>query len=198
MPNLDDATLAEIIRIGQESRGVEFKASIPWLGNETRITRTILAMANKEDGGVIIIGMTAAGATGITPEDLATYDIDAVSAFVNRYADPYVELGLRQVIYAGTTQMVIGVEEFRDVPVICQRASADGVLRQGGIYLRSYRMPETTLVRTAQDMRELIELATDKGVQRFIQRAARGGLDVGSAAQGTAEQAFRQQIEGSS
>ncbi|HEX6087328.1 MAG TPA: ATP-binding protein [Thermoanaerobaculia bacterium] len=65
-----------------ESQSVDFKQSAPWNALEHKIIRTALAMANLRDGGIIIIGVSESGdrweRTGISDEDLATYEVDEV------------------------------------------------------------------------------------------------------------------------
>ena len=73
--------------------------------------------------------------------------------------------------------MVIHVEEFADVPVLCKRAY-DDVLRDGACYVRPRRKPETTDIPTYADMRDLLDLAIEKGVRRLLAQAQRAGLAV--------------------
>ena len=73
--DLDHRTLRQYLKFNQERRGVEYKASILGDGHESKLTTGSMAMANKRDGGAIIIGYDAAtGHHGITEADLATYD----------------------------------------------------------------------------------------------------------------------------
>jgi len=67
------------------------------------------------------------------------------------------------------------VEEFSDVPVLCKR-DYDDLLRAGACYVRPRRKPETTEIPTQADMRDLLDLATEKGVTRFLERAKGVGL----------------------
>ena len=73
--------------------------------------------------------------------------------------------------------MVIQVEEFADVPVLCKRDYPD-VLRAGACYVRPRRKPETTDIPTYADMRDLLDLAIEKGVRRLLAQAQRAGLFV--------------------
>ena len=70
--------------------------------------------------------------------------------------------------------MIIHVEEFADVPILCKR-SYDDVLREGACYVRSRRKPETSEIPTIADMRDLLDLAIDKGVAHYLDRARRIG-----------------------
>jgi hypothetical protein len=82
---------------------------------------------------------------------------------------------------------------FDEIPVVCRR---NGVgLRQGAVYTRSYRMPETCEVPSQTEMREIIEMATDKGVRRFLERSRRAGLLTGGTAEPTDTDKFDEELE---
>ena len=82
---------------------------------------------------------------------------------------------LEEKLYNGNSFIVLLVEEFADVPVICKRPYGS-VLREGACYVRTRRKPETTEIPTQADMRDLLDLAIEKGVRRFLERAERVGL----------------------
>src|SRR5262249_46564787 len=61
------------------------------------------------------------------------------------------------------------------LPVICKK---DGLekLRRGAIYTRSRRLPETVEVPSQAEMRELLDLAIEKGSRTFTRQAERMGF----------------------
>ena len=65
--------------------------------------------------------------------------------------------------------------EFDDIPVLCKRAYGN-VLRDGACYVRPRRKPETSEIPTQADMRDLLDLATEKEVRKYLERAQRLGL----------------------
>lgn len=71
--------------------------------------------------------------------------------------------------------MVLDIEEFPDIPVLCKR-DYDNVLRSGACYVRSRRKPETSEIPTQTDMRELLDLASSKAVVRRLTEYRRMGL----------------------
>ena len=71
--------------------------------------------------------------------------------------------------------ILIEVKEFDDIPVLCKRAY-DDVLRDGACYVRTSRKPETSEIPTQTEMRELLSLATEKGVRRYIEQLERLGI----------------------
>lgn len=190
--------LAALIDLGREDRSLEFKESRPWDDLKDKIAKTALGMANTRDGGTIIIGVSQRSG-GLVPQgmpqgDIDTYDTDDVQAYVNRFADPYVRLETRDIERGEQTFIAIIVHEFDEVPVICRR---DGIgLRRGAVYTRSYRMPETCEVPSQTEMREIIEMATDKGVRRFLERSRRAGFPVGETVQRTDAEKFDEELEG--
>ena len=138
-------------------------------------------MANRRDGGRLVIGVEDSGGilipVGLNEDDLATWRYDDVADGIATYADPSVSFGLEVKEYNGAKYVVLEVDEFADIPILCKR-DYQGVLRNGACYVRSRHKPETSEIPTQEDMRDLLELATDKGVTRFLDRARRVGLIV--------------------
>lgn len=193
--NLNHDVLRHYLAFGQETRGVELKAALRWEDYDTRLVKAIMAMANKRDGGVIIVGWDADhGQHGIGAVQAASFNLDAVSAFANKYADPYVDIEVQSFEYEHATFVAIGADEFRDVPIVCRADSRDLILRRGSLYVRSYRMPETTAVQTAEDIRELLEIATDKRIEAFVRQTRRAGLALAPVAEDTARARFSDQL----
>ena len=180
---MTDEEFAQIMGLAHEIRGVEFKG--PGFSSEGRlfaqVVKAMLGMANRRDGGRVIIGVQDIGSVlnpiGLDEAQLATWNYDHVSDRVAVYADPGVVFDLEIKEYNGRSYVVIQVEEFGDVPVLCKRAY-DDVLRDGACYVRPRRKPETTEIPTYADMRDLLDLATEKGVRRLLAHAQRAGLAV--------------------
>lgn len=188
MPRLEE--LVALIELGREDRSVEYKESLAWDDLKNKIAKTALGMANIRDGGTIAIGVSERSGSpvpeGMPAEDVETYDEDDIRAYVNRFADPYVRLELHRV---SRDEL-----EFDQVPVVCKR---DGIgLRNGAIYTRSYRMPETCEVPSQTEMREIIDMATDKGVRRFLERSRAVGLLPGETAERTDSEKYDEELEG--
>ncbi len=166
-----------------ELSGVEFKG--PGLlsdrGLVAQVVRAVLGMANRRDGGSVIIGVRDnAGAltpAGLDDNELRTWTYDAVADQIARYADPGVSFELEIKEHDGNQYVVLEVAEFSDIPVLCKR-SYDNVLRDGACYVRTRRKPETTEIPKQTEMRDLLDLAIEKGVRQFLERAERVGLSV--------------------
>jgi len=148
----------------------------------------MLAMTNRRDGGTVIVGVreetTGLILDGVTPLQATSWTHDDLSDTAAEYANPRVVFNSYTVVLDGQTVVVIEVEEFADVPVVCKRTLQEGkqlLLRDGAVYVRSNRKPESREVANYDEMRELIDIAIDKGVRRFVARARVAGLDVAGA-----------------
>jgi len=159
----------------------EYKGPMVWTDNLTKakITRTILAMSNTRDGGVIVVGMKEKSdkkfePVGLSESEASTFNHDDMATHVRDYADPYVDFMVRRIDCDDRDFVLIQVKEFDEIPVICGK---DGVnLRKGAIYHRSRTKNESAEVFSQSEMREIIEIATDKAVRKFLSRAEGAGL----------------------
>ena len=176
-----DEDFIKIMGLNHELNGVEFKSPGPMSNRRLvmQVIKAILGMSNRRDGGKIIIGVGdnqgVLNPIGLTPLELSEWTPDAVADQVANYADPNATFTLEKREYEGNSYVVLTVEEFSDVPVLCKRDYGD-VLRAGACYVRPRRKPETTEIPTQADMRDLLDLAIEKGVTRFLERARRVGL----------------------
>jgi predicted HTH transcriptional regulator len=177
----------QYIALGREQSFVEFKSSGSRIDRAflAKVIRGILAMANRRDGGRILVGVreTDGGLqlVGLAADQEATWTHDDLANSIAEYADPRVVFETDMLSIDGHRILVITVHEFADVPVICKRTFTDGrfaTLREGAIYIRSNRKPESAEVNNFDEMRALIDLATDKEVRRFITRAQAAGMAI--------------------
>ena len=178
---MTDEDFIHIIGLRHELSGVEFKSPGPMSNRRlvAQVVRAILGMCNRRDGGAVIIGVEenqgAPNPVGLTEGDLAEWNYDDLADQVARFADPSASFLMEVKEYDGNSYVVLEVEEFADIPVLCKR-SYDDVLQDGACYVRPRRKPETSSIPTQADMRDLLDLATEKGVTRFLERARRVGL----------------------
>lgn len=186
-----------IIQLGMESRGVDFKRTYSWAdsAHKEKITKTIIGMSNKRDGGQLILGVdeTEDGQftlIGMPDCDFDSLNYDDLSAHVSNYADPYVEFELFKFIE--NKIIVIVVKEFKEVPVICKKDGRE--LQKGVVYTRGWRIPETVPVPTQTEMREIIEMAVEKELRRFHERINKAGFRLET--QASEEQKFNNELGG--
>jgi predicted HTH transcriptional regulator len=159
-----------------ESPTLDFKAAMLW--DAVSFAKDILAFSNVQDGGRIIIGIEDGTFVrqGITDAQRHTYKIDIMRDQITSFADPHVNFSVEfPVDKDGKQYACIRIEPFEEIPVICRKDSAD--TRAGTIYYRNRnRRVESASVSNSYDMREIIEVAT----VRMMQKKQRVGFSVGS------------------
>lgn len=164
---------------------MEFKESASWETLKWKIIKSALAMGNLRDGGVIVIGASERGETwdltGISTEHLATYDVDIVAEQVNAYVSPHVDLDIVLVSYRNGKQfLAIQVTEFHSTPLVCKKNGPNGEgVREGFVYVRPLGIAKTTQVVRAEDMHDLLELASEKRARKMLETSRRIGLTGG-------------------
>lgn len=177
--------LADILALGHEQRGVEFKG--PGSTGDTafraKVIRAGLGLTNRRDGGYIIVGINdkipASGGPGLDPQQVIEWtNYDNLATWFGEYADPafrfeVVALQTRQ----GHTVVAIEVLEFEEIPVLCKRDFGQ-TLKRGALYTRSHARPETSDTHQHAELRELVDLAIEKGLRRFVERAALAGVSL--------------------
>jgi predicted HTH transcriptional regulator len=178
--------LEALLAQGHETQGIEFKG--PGLRTNSAflagVIRAILGMANRRDGGHIVLGVDSETLVPIGLDDdvaASWMDYDKLSESVNEYASPSVSFELQRLTSEGNKLVIIRVREFEDVPILCKkefhgRGKGPPVLRRGACYVRARHKPETSEIPSEEEMRELLELAIDKGVVKFLARAQKAGL----------------------
>jgi predicted HTH transcriptional regulator len=189
-----------------ETNGVEFKGS--WIRTDrlflARVVRAILGMANRRDGGLVILGIDESNKpdpVGLTDAQTESWlNFDDVSASINEYASPCVRFELELQTFRDKNFVVIRVRQFDDIPILCAKdynepGKAGSVLRRGACYVRARHKPETSEIPSEEEMRELLELAIDKGVRKFVTRAQKAGLFSTLPAPASDEALFEKQIE---
>jgi len=182
-----DLDFEKLLQPGYERQGVEYKGP----GKRTNppflaiVARAIMGMANHRNGGLVIIGIDSDSRdpVGLEDDQASTWTYDELSASVNEYASPSVSLDLEVKVYQERKFVIITIKEFDDIPIICRKdyqqtnvKKAAPVLRRGACYVRSRRKPEASEIPSEEEMRELLELAIDKGVRRFVTRLRKAGL----------------------
>ena len=178
---MTDKEFAEVVELRHERSDVEFKG--PGQLSNRRVTaqvvKAMLGMANRRSGGSVIIGVEDNQGTlnpvGLSHAEAVSWNYDMLADQVARYADPGVTFEVEVKSYDSSQYVVIEVEEFSDIPILCKRAF-DDVLRDGACYVRTRRKPETTEIPTHAEMRDLLDLAVEKRSRQALDWAERVGL----------------------
>lgn len=112
--------LEALLEGAEETDALEFKAAMGW---HQSLIQDILAMANVQDGGRIVIGI-ADGTylrTGLTDEQIASYDIETMQDRVAAFSDPRVEFRSEVVSdHRGLRFILLEVRPFETTPVVCR------------------------------------------------------------------------------
>lgn len=170
------------LRLGRESRSFEVKGpgSITDKQYVARVVRATMAMGNLRDGGQVCLGIDndqmTAMLPGLSPVEVAEWsNYDNVSDQVARYSDPPVAFHLhRFTLSSGAEVVVLDIEEFDTDLHICKR-DYQGVLQAGQTYVRPRGKPQSSQVPSLVDMRDLHDLAIDKGVREYFRRSEFAG-----------------------
>lgn len=175
--------LEAALRLGYESRHLELKGPGPRTDSQVmaRVIRASLSLGNLRDGGHVVIGIDdkepGSFGPGLTEAEARTWRAyDDISRKMGQYADPPLRFDLGELTMStGATVAVLQIAEFEDLPHICAR-QLDPNLRKGALYVRSRNLPETVEVPSSVEMREVLDLATEKALRAFVQRAQNAGL----------------------
>jgi predicted HTH transcriptional regulator len=182
--------VVEALRLGHEVRGFEVKgpgaADGPFLA---KVVRAALSLGNLRDGGLIVVGVSdrdlRSMGPGLSIEQAATWEsFDALSATFAEYADPPLQFHSELLVLPGGAQVcVLEISEFYDVPHLCKKGfdankGQAPLLRRGALYVRTRRVPETSEIATAEEIRELLDLATEKRLAAYVRTADRAGVSL--------------------
>lgn len=180
---LDQNDLLGILEFGGEQRSIEFKraGSLSTKPYVAKVARAAIALANYRGGGYVILGIDdsdpLSGENGLDPDQHVEWtNIDLVNAKINSYADPALEIVIDSLGHpSGKPVVVLQIAEFREYPIMCKQDFGD-ILFAGQLFTRSAAKPESAYRQTHGEVREVIDLAVDKNLSRFLSRAQRGGL----------------------
>jgi len=192
----------DLIYHGTEERNIEYKSSMSWNDNatKTKVVIACLAMANIPDGGVLVFGEDEISkgifqANGMKEADADSFKQDDVANYVNNYADPFVDIKINKVIIENKAFVVIQVQEFFELPVVCKKDGEKGI-RGGAIYTRPRRKIESVPVPSHNEMREIIELSIDKKMRKIQEDLYKWGVNIVQTSQENNTRRFDEQLGG--
>ncbi|MEW9053730.1 MAG: ATP-binding protein, partial [Neobacillus sp.] len=165
--------LLELLEAGGETRNIEFKSSYDWKDpqHKAKIVKCILAMSNTKDGGYLVFGIDdekqgMEKLAGMDNEHYEKLNYDHIVVEVNKFADPPIAFQMHHIKQDEKYFVLIRVPEFDELPIICKRNGEQG-LKEGAVFSRSKTKPESALIKTQTEMRELIDTAINKGIRQF-------------------------------
>jgi predicted HTH transcriptional regulator len=161
--------LESLLQGAEETPSLEFKGAMDW--NVRSLAKDILAMANVQDGGLIVFGVEDGTfrRLGLSAPQMDSFQSDVMKDQMANYADPHVKFRFMSATdQAGLRYAIIEISPFDEIPVICKCDDAD--VQAGVIYYRSnQRRPQSARVSNSHDMRDIIERAAVRQMSRYRQ-----------------------------
>jgi len=170
LPAIEDALLQL-----HESPTVDYKEAFAWNEKDKEqaceIVKDLIAFANSA-GGFIFIGVKelpdhSFEHTGMSDEQLHTWEQTRVANFAERHVQPRLSFTMRTYPYNEMRFVVIQVQPFTDLPHLCVR-ECTGVVREITLYVRNEKN-ESAPVRTPDDVSRIIERALRNRSDRLLE-----------------------------
>lgn len=174
-----------------ERRSMEFKTAgdVTDSGFVAKVARALLAMSNLRDGGTVVIGVddkNPPASLGLSAEQFGEWSShDLVADKVAKYAEPSVSFECQPVeLDDGRCFVALDIAEFADTPVFASKgyeAEVNGEIKRtitkGALYVRAASgRPASIVVPDSHHHREVIELAVEKQVGKFIKLQQIAGI----------------------
>lgn len=182
--------LSQALYHHQEETYLEYKGNVSWRYSPKKleIVKTILALANKRQGGIIVIGVENDGTrVGLSDENYSSYDHDQISQHIHGKANQDIGCKVSKFEHKDIEDLIvkkfvfIEVTESREFPLVYTGgqclyntdAPASGrniALRQSAIYIRSSNPVGNKEIETVEEWQELIERTYRKYEKETIRR----------------------------
>ncbi|HEX6349686.1 MAG TPA: RNA-binding domain-containing protein [Candidatus Dormibacteraeota bacterium] len=163
------ALLAHLLEQRHETANLDYKEPIPWADEHRfELIRDMIALANTRGGGHLVIGVRNSDLepVGMPDRFISTYDRTAVHRQLSKFASPLPRYDTFPVDDRhGRRFIVVTVDEFDEVPIVCRATSPVGpkrvALREGGLYVRT-EGGESVEISNEREMRAFLELVIEK------------------------------------
>jgi predicted HTH transcriptional regulator len=165
--------LEELLEGGIETPYIDYKGPCEW--NINTFAKDILAMANIEGGGRLIIGVAEKGVeyerVGMSATQIVTFNYDIMRDQFASYASPHVKFSIAfPQDKNGLIFVIITIDEFDEIPVICIKPNDRAGTKAPAIYYRNTdKKVESGQISNYHDLRNLIERSAVKIRERWRQ-----------------------------
>lgn len=182
---LREVSLGNILSGRYETNSRDFKSAVFWQDKREEFVKDLIAFANTRGGGELFVGWNPddEAYSGLSEEQLRSFDSTIISEQVNKYASSPVDLTVTEEVYEGKKMVRIRVKEFSFDPILFRkmlhaRGGKQILAREGDLWIRDNAA--TVRVSTAGQMQDIIERALEKrakDIANSVYRIVRG-LDV--------------------
>jgi hypothetical protein len=164
---------AAVIYRGIESEILDYKAAQNWRDlnrrEKAKFVRHCLAMANTKGGYLVVgVGEDSAGKpslfTGLTDEQLKSFDPSDVGNFINHRVDPPIDFEVVRPTVDGKTYAIFVIKRFRQLPHVAS-GQVEDELQLGCFYVRTADATSRVAYRAAE-------------IHDIVQRALRNQREV--------------------
>ena len=190
-----------IVYRGIESEELDYKAAQNWRDlarhEKAKFVRHCLALANTKGGYVVIgVGEDRAGKpalfTGLTDEQIKSFDPTDVGSFINHRVDPPIDFEIVRPKVDGKHYAIFVVRRFRHLPHVCTQSS-ENELQQGCFYIRTKDAASRVAYR-ASEIHDLVQRSL-RNQREVLGRMLRGLLyEKGHRPEPLAESLFNEQL----
>lgn len=176
---------------GHEETYLEYKGDVSWNDNVKRleIVKSIFALANRTQGGIIAVGVNNAGVVvGVSEENFASYSHDAINQYLHRKTNQPISCKVTKYENYATEQggmkkiVIFQIDESSEFPTVyigdtVYFSEQGGVhennvaLRKGALYIRTTTSIGNKEIETIDEWKELIERTYRKYERETIRRS---------------------------
>ncbi len=192
---------AAIVRRGVESDELDYKAAQNWSAlnrrEKAKFTRHCMALANTKGGYIVVgVGEDKAGRpsvfTGLTDEQLKSFDPTNVGNYINRRVDPPIDFEIVRPKIKGKSYVIFVVRRFKELPHVCT-GQVDEELQQGCFYIRTQDAASRVAYR-AGEIHDLVQRAL-RNQREILGRMIRGLLyEKGLRPEPSADSLFHEEL----
>jgi len=184
--------LLEALYHGQEETYLEYKGDIPWTDSAKKleIIKSIFAMANERDGGLIIIGVNDDGIlVGLSETNFNTFSHDQVHDFLNNKGNQTIQCKVEKRKHVDKNDgkkknfVFIQVSECKEFPLVytgdtklinpsAQAFPSNIGLKKGSLYIRNQTQIGNKEIESREEWQELVERTYKKYERETIRRSS--------------------------